>query len=140
MTNGYTQNGRSVAEVLREFKDESKDFVTTRIQMLRAEINDKMGGWKAGIPALAIGLVILAVTLLLFTGLLVAVIALAFNGQPWGYAVAFAIVTLLYGAAGAALALYGVRKIKEAGIVPERTLKVLKQDGIWIQSEARTQV
>ncbi len=140
MTNGYSQNGRSVAEVLREFKDEMKEFVTTRVQMLRAEINEKMGGWKAGIPALAIGLAILVVTLLLFTGFLVALIALAFNGQPWGYALSFAIVTVLYGATGAALALYGVRKIKDAGIVPERTMKVLKQDGIWIQSEARTQV
>ncbi len=140
MTNGYAQNGRSVAEVLREFKDEMKDFVTTRVQMLRAEINDKMGGWKSGLPALVIGLVFLAVTFLVFTGLLVAVIALPFNGQPWGYALSFAIVTLLYGATGSALALYGIRKIKEAGIVPERTIKVLKQDGIWIQSEARTQV
>jgi hypothetical protein len=24
--------------------------------------------------------------------------------------------------------------------VPERTIKVLRQDGVWIQSEARTQV
>ncbi len=140
MTNGYTQNGRSVAEVLREFKDETKDFVTTRLQMLRAEVKEKMGAWKVGIPALAIGAAILLVTLLLFTGFLVALIALAFNGQPWGYALSFAIVTVLYGATGAALALYGVRKIKEAGLVPERTMKVLKQDGIWIQSEARTQV
>lgn len=140
MTNGYTQNGRSVAEVLREFKEEMKDFATTRIQILRAEINDKMGGWKAGIPAIAIGAAILLITLLLFTGFLVALIALAFNGQPWGYALSFAIVTVLYGATGAALALYGVRKIKDAGVVPERTMKVLKQDGIWIQSEARTQV
>lgn len=140
MINGYTNNGKTVAEVLHEFKNEVKEFATTRIQMLRSEMTQKIGGWKAGIPAVAVGLVLLVMAFILFTGMLVAVIALAFNGAPWGYAVSFAIVMVIYGAAGAALALYGVRKIKDAGIMPERTIKVLKQDGVWIQSEARSQV
>lgn len=139
-TSGYTQNGKSVSEVLHEFKDELKEFLTTRFQMLRSELMQKMDGWKLGVPALMIGLLMLALTFVLFTGLLVAAIALAFNAQPWGYALAFAIVTVIYGASGATFALYGWRKIKDSGIVPERTIKVLKQDGVWIQSEVRTQL
>ena len=139
-TNGYVQNGRSVAEVLREFKEETKEFVVTRVQMLRSEMIQKMGGWKAGVPALMIGLGFLVMTFVLLTGLLVAVIGLAFNSTGWGYALSFAIVMVIYGATGAVLALYGVKKIREAGVVPERTIKVLRQDGVWIQSEARSQV
>ncbi len=140
MTNGYTHNGKSVAEVLHEFKEELKEFATTRVQMLRSEMTQKMGGWKAGVPAVAIGAVLLVMTFVLFTGMLVALIAIPFNGAPWGYALSFAIVMVIYGAAGAALAMYGIRKIKDAGVMPERTIKVLKQDGVWIQSEARSQV
>lgn len=140
MTNGYSQNGKSVAEVLQEFKAELKEFLTTRIQLLRSEMKQKMGGYKAGIPSMAIGLVMLLMTFVLLTGTLVCVIALAFNSTGWGYALSFAIVTVIYGATGAVLALYGWRKIKDAGFVPERTMKVLRQDGVWIQSEARTQV
>ena len=140
MSNGYGQNGKSVAEVLQELKSELKEFLTTRMQLLRSELKQKMGAYKAAIPAMVIGLALLVMTFVVFTGLLVAVIGLAFGSTGWGYALSFAIVTVLYGASGAVLALYGWRKIKEAGFVPERTIKVLRQDGVWIQSEARTQV
>ena len=140
MISGHGQNGRTVAEVLHGFRDELKDFATTRVQLLRSELKEKAGAWKAGIPAIAIGVVLLVMGFVLFTGLLVAVIALAFTGAgvPWAYAIAFAIVMAIYGATGAALALYGWRKIKESGLKPERTIKVLRQDGVWIQSEARS--
>jgi uncharacterized membrane protein YqjE len=140
VTNGYEQNGRSVAGVLREFREEMKDFVVTRLQMLRSEMIQKMGGWKAGVPALLIGVAVLVMTFVLLTGLLVAVIALAFNSTGWGFALSFAIVMVIYGAVGSVLTLYGVKKIREAGVVPVRTIKVLKQDGVWIQSEARSRV
>ncbi len=139
MTNGYAQNGRSVADVLQEFKAELKEFVITRLQLLRSELRQKVGGWKVGLPAITIGLALLAMAFVLFTGLLVAVIAMAFGSTGWGYALSFAIVFVIYGASGAVLSLYGWRKVREAGVVPEKTIKVLRQDGIWIQSEARTQ-
>lgn len=142
MNSAHVQNGRSVAEVLHGFRDELKDFATTRVQLLRSEMKEKAGALKAGVPAIAIGVVLLVMAFLLFTGLLVAVIALAFAGgsAPWAYAVSFAIVMAIYGATGAALALYGWRKIKESGLKPERTISVLRQDGVWLQSEARTRV
>jgi uncharacterized membrane protein YqjE len=139
-TSGYTQNGKSVSEVLYEFKSELLEFLITRFQMLRSELKQKIDGWKVGLPALIIGLLMLVMTFVLFTVLLIAVIAMPFNGQPWGYALSFAIVTVIYGASGAAFTLFGWRKIKESGIVPERTIKVLKQDGIWIHSEARIEI
>jgi hypothetical protein len=38
------------------------------------------------------------------------------------------------------MAAYGVRTIKKGGMAPERTLRVLKQDQVWLQTEARTQL
>jgi len=140
VTNGYTNNGRSVAEVMQEFRDDLKDFVTTRIQMLRSEIAEKVGAWKLGLPSMLIGLVLLATSFLLFTAGVVNAIALAFGGQPWGFAVSLFIVFAVYGLAGGLLLLYGWRTVKAGGIAPEKTIRVLKQDQVWLKTEARTQL
>lgn len=140
MTNGNAQNGRSVAEVLHETKDELKEFLATRIQMLRSEMEEKIGTWKSAVPFIAIGILLLVAALLLFTAGLVGLVALAFPGQPWAVAVACLIVMAIYMLLGALLVLYGWRKAKEPGLVPERTLNVLKQDQVWLQTEAKTQL
>lgn len=140
MSNGTLHNGRTVAEVLSEFKEELKDFVGTRGQMLRSEMREKVGAWKTALPSIAIGAVLMLFALLVFTAGLVAIIALAFTGQPWGIAAACFIVFALYGLAGCSLLLYGWRMAKEPGLTPERTLRILKQDQIWLQTEARTEL
>lgn len=137
--NIHYNDQRNVAELLSNFKDELKDFVSTRVQMLRAEMNEKVKAISAAIPAIAIGAVMLVVSFFLFTGLLVTVIAQAIHNN-WAYPIAFAIVFVLYALIGAALAAYGVRTIKASGMAPERTLRVLKQDQVWLQTEARTQL
>ena len=140
MSNGTLHNGRTVAEVLNEFKEELKEFVGTRGQMLRSEMQEKVGAWKTAVPTIAIGAVLILFALLVFTAGLVEVIALAFPGQPWAMAAACFIVFVLYGLAGGFMLLYGWRTAKEPGLAPERTLKVLKQDQIWLQTEARTEL
>lgn len=139
MTNGYA-NGKSVADVLEDFKEEIREFAVTRLQMLRNELKEKMSSWGSAIPLMIVGLVFLAIALLLFTGFLVALIALAFAGQPWAYALSFVIVAVLYALVGTVAGVYGYRTLKSAGVAPERTLRVLKQDGIWLRTETRTQV
>jgi hypothetical protein len=133
-------NGRSVAEVMHEFREDLKDFATTRIQMLRNEINEKIGAWKVGLPAMIIGLVLLGTAYLLFTAGLVVAIALAFSGQPWGFAVSFGIVMIVYGLAGGLLFFYGWNTVKAGGFAPEKTMRILKQDQVWLKTEARTQL
>jgi hypothetical protein len=140
VTNGYTNNGRSVAEVMHEFREDLKDFVTTRIQMFRNEVAEKVGAWKLGLPTMLIGLVLLGMAFILFTAGIVNAIALAFAGQPWGFAVSFFIVFAVYALAGAILALYGWRTAKAGGLAPEKTMRVLKQDQVWLKTEARTQL
>ena len=53
MSNGTLHNGRTVAEVLNEFKEELKEFVGTRGQMLRSEMQEKVGAWKTALPTIA---------------------------------------------------------------------------------------
>jgi protein-S-isoprenylcysteine O-methyltransferase Ste14 len=134
----YDQN-RNMSELFANLKDELKDFISTRVQMLRAEMSEKAQAVKAAVPAIAVGAVMLVVSFFLFTGLLVTVIAQAIHNN-WAYPIAFAVVFVLYALIGAALAAYGIRTLKASGMAPERTMRVLKQDQVWLQTEARTQL
>ena len=134
------QNVRTVAEVLNHCKEDLKDFVSTRVQMLRGEMRDKLTALKLALPALLVGAILLLGAFFLFTWGLVSLIAMAMTGEPYAYAVAFFVVFALYALVGGATAAYGLRTLTTRGLTPERTLRVLKEDQIWLQSEARTQL
>jgi hypothetical protein len=37
-------------------------------------------------------------------------------------------------------AVFGLKELRAQGLMPKKTIKVLKEDQIWLQHEARTQV
>lgn len=135
-----TNNGKSLTAALNDIKDDLKDFAFTRLQMLRGEMKEKIDVIKVSVPALLIGALFLLAAFFLFTGGLVALIALAMPGSPYAYTVAFFVVCVLYGLGGGAITAYGAKSLREARLKPERTLRVLKEDQVWLQTEARTHV
>ncbi len=137
MTNGGT---KSIAEVIEDLKQDLQDFAATRIGMLRSELHEKLQAWKMALPVLIIGIMLLATAWLVLTGFLISIVAAAFSPAPWSYTVSFLIVGMLYGIIGAAAAYLAWRQLKEKGLKPERTIKVLKEDRIWLQTEAKTQL
>ncbi len=141
MASSYNFNReRPIGEVLNDFKVEFKDFVSTRIQMLRSEMNEKIGAVKVAAPSMAIGAVLALAAFMLLTLALVFLVSMAFQNQPYQYALSFAIVGIIYAIAGAVALSYGWSSIKARGMTPERTLRVLKQDQIWMQTEAKTEL
>jgi len=142
-TNGNVHpanSGRTIAEILNEFKEELKQFGQTRFEMLRSEMNEKLSAWKAAVPAIAIALVLALGAFGAFTAALIAAIALAFEPRPWAYAASAAIVFILYAIIAASAGAYGYRSIKTAGMAPEKTIRVLQEDKVWLTTEARSQV
>ncbi|HET7751524.1 MAG TPA: phage holin family protein [Terriglobales bacterium] len=133
-------NGRSFAGVVNEVKDEFKEFLQTRITMLRAELGEKMRTFQAALPMLATAIVFLATSFLLLTLCLVALISVAFYGDPFRWFFSFLIVGVLYSIIGGMAAVFGLKELRAQGIMPKKTIKVLKEDQIWLQHEARTQV
>ena len=143
MTNGNVQpvtNGRTIAEILNDFKEELKQFGQTRFEMLRSEMKEKLSAWKGAVPAIAIAVVMALGAFGAFTAALIAAIALAFEPRPWAYAASAAIVFLLYAIIAASAGAYGYRSIKTAGMAPEKTMRVLQEDKVWLKTEARSQV
>jgi hypothetical protein len=133
-------NGRSLASVVAELKNELKDFLQTRIEMLRSEWRDKLRVWKLALPLMAGGVVLLATSWLVLTAALTAIVATAFYPSRFAYFFALAIVGAAYLLAGVICAAFAVREMKERGIVPQHTIKVLKDDAAWLQTEARSQI
>ncbi len=131
------ENGRTLAGVMAEFKDELKEFIATRVDMARSELRDKITAWKTSLPLIAIGLVLLGTAWFVLTAALIAIIAVAFRPHPFAYFFAFVIVGVVYALSGVVCAAFAWRELSEQGIVPQRTVKVLQDDKVWLQTETR---
>lgn len=135
-----SENGRTLAEVITELKDELKDFVQTRVDMLRSEFRDKVKAWKLAVPTIAAALLLTLTAWLVLTGALISVIAAAFYPSRFAYFFAFLIVGVVYALAGGIAGAFAWRELKQQGVVPQRTMQVLKEDRVWLQTEAKGQV
>ncbi len=133
-------NGRTLAGVVAELKDELKDFVQTRLAMLQSEMREKLAAIKAALPMIVIGLVLVATAWLLLTGAIVAAIYVAFLGNPFAAAIALAIMGAAYLFGGIIAVVFGWTHVSAKGLKPQRTMRVLKDDQLWISTEARVQL
>jgi hypothetical protein len=133
------ENGRSLAQVIAELKDELKNFVQTRLEMLRAEWREKLQAWKLALPLMACGVALLATSWFLLTAAFIAIVAAAFYPSRFAYFFAFAIVGAIYSLVGAMATAFAIREMRVRGMIPQRTIQVLKDDATWLQTEARSQ-
>jgi uncharacterized membrane protein YqjE len=129
-------NDKSLYRVLQEIKDDLRDFATTRYEMLVAELNEKLRIWKMSLPMLAIGALFAIGAFFVFTFGLVAMFA-RIIGTNYAWAWGGLIVTVFYLAVAGIFVYLGYREIRETGLAPDRTLRVLKEDQQWIKGETR---
>jgi uncharacterized membrane protein YqjE len=116
-----------------------REFIQTRLQILREEMKTKASLLKIAVPMFGIALAFMWVGFLLITGLFVVLIASAFSGIA-GWIWSFLIVGFVYLIVGGICAAFGAGELKSKSLAPKRTIQVLKQDQIWLRNEAKTQV
>ena len=131
---------KNLSDVVNEIKVEAKEFVSTRLQMLNMEMKEKLSAWKIGIPLLIGAGVCALVAFIALNYALIAFLAALFMPSPYSWCFAALIVGVFYLIVAGALYWIGMREIKAETLAPARTLRVLKQDQIWLQNEARSQV
>lgn len=134
------ENGRRVAEILSQMRDELVQFAQTRITMLRTELRDAWNTTKAAIPLVAIAAVFLWTSFLLLTAALVGLILAAFPHSPYRWFFACLIVGIFWAMIGAGAAHTALRKFRLGNMLPKRTVEVLKADKLWIEAEVRNRV
>src|SRR5437868_15200023 len=103
--NNYAESeGPTLAGVVAEIKDETKEFVQTRVQMFKTELREKVASWKSGALLAAVGVLFLGTACLLLTLALVGLVAVAFWGSPYAWFLAFLMVGVFWAIVGGVLA------------------------------------
>jgi uncharacterized membrane protein YqjE len=129
---------KSLGTILTETKQEFIQFVTTRVNILKADIDEKVSRLKAVLPLLAVAFTLLLSGWMAFTLALIALLHGLFMPSAYAWLWASLIVTGIYMVLGAVAGWFAYAEIKATSLKPTRTLKVLQQDQVWIQNEART--
>jgi uncharacterized membrane protein YqjE len=129
---------KSLGTILTETKQEFIQFVTTRVNILKAEIDEKVSRLKSILPILAVAFTLLLSGWMAFTFALIALLHGLFMPSVYAWLWASLIVTGVYLILGAVAGYFAYAEIKATSLKPTRTLKVLQQDQVWIQNEART--
>ncbi|HEY2914885.1 MAG TPA: phage holin family protein [Candidatus Angelobacter sp.] len=129
---------KSIATILAETKDELKQFVTTRVNILKAEMDEKISRIKAVIPLAVVAALFLVSCWMVFTFALIALLHSLFLPSIYAWLWASLIVAAVYLIVGGIAGWLAYSEIKATNLTPTRTLKVLQQDQVWIQNEART--
>jgi uncharacterized membrane protein YqjE len=138
--NTEVNNGRSLAATLAEMKIELLDFLDTRIELLKTELQEKTKILKSAAALGALGLLLLGTAYLLFTLALVSLVVVAFQGNPYRWFFAFLIVGFAWAVFGGIAVYFAKRELEMKTLLPQRTIEVLKGDKIWIQTEVKNQV
>jgi len=123
---------RSVATLLSDLAGETIQLIRTELTLLKAELQEKFSRAGQGAIALAAG------GLIAFSGWLVllaaAVLGLATVLAPW---LAALIVGLVVLAIGGVLLFVGKTRLGAQALLPERTLRSLREDEIWLRERWR---
>ena len=135
--NHETHNGKNVTTLLTEMKQEIQAFVQTRLTMLKVELQEKVRTLKAAAPLAAVGALLLLTAFLLFTLAVVALVYVALPDNVYRWFLAFLAVAVLWTILGGIAAYLAKRELEAKGLVPKRTVEVLKEDKLWIQSEVK---
>jgi uncharacterized membrane protein YqjE len=135
--NHETHNGKNVTTLLTEMKQEIQAFVQTRLTMLKVELQEKVRTLKAAAPLAAVGVLLLLTAFLLFTIALVALVWVALPDNAYRWFLAFLAVAVLWTILGGISAYLAKRELEVKGLLPKRTVEVLKEDKLWIQSEVK---
>jgi uncharacterized membrane protein YqjE len=128
---------RTWAEVTADIKEDIKNFTQIRVQLFKTEFGQKLALLKVAAILTGVAVVLLLTAYLFLAIGLASLIAAVFLEHPYRWVYGFFGVAFLWGLMGGIAAYFAKREFALNGIVPRRTLEVLKGDKIWLQGEAK---
>jgi putative superfamily III holin-X len=137
MTDGTMRNARdeSIGELLKDLSDETSTLVRQELAFARAELAQKGKAAGKGAGMLAAAGVVALLMLGALTACFVALLSTAVT-HVW---LAALIVTVVYAAIAAVLALSGRRALQDAvPPAPEQTIENVKEDIAWAKTQTRS--
>lgn len=138
--NSDVRHTRGLTVVLNEVKEEAKQFIRTRVNLFKSEFQEKLPTLKTAAILLVGGGLLLGTAYFLLTLALVAAMAVVFKDSDYRWVFAFLSVGGLWILLGGIAVYFAKREFELKGIVPRRTIEILKGDKMWIEREARNQI
>jgi uncharacterized membrane protein YqjE len=124
----------STADLVRDLSEQTATLVRKEVELAKAELSQK--GKVAGTGAGMLGGA--ALVGLLALGVLTALV-LSLLDKAMDFSLAALIVTLVYAACAAVLAVAGKERIKQGmPPAPEETVETVKEDVQWARSQAKS--
>lgn len=130
----HQDHNRSLRSILNETKEELKQFLSTRLAILKSELQETLSALRVAVPLGLLAMALVGCALLLFTAAIVTLIASAFAGNPYAWFLALVIVGVLWLALAAVAGFFAYNGIRAKGGFPRRTVAVLKADKMWLES------
>jgi uncharacterized membrane protein YqjE len=92
---------------------------------------------KAAAPLAVLGALLLITAFLLFSLALVALVFAFLPDNEYRWFFAFLAIAVLWSIVGGIAVYMAKRELEVKGLLPKRTVEVLKEDKLWIQSEVK---
>jgi len=125
---------RAVSELLGDLSQQTSTLVRQELDLAKAELTQKGKQAGAGAGLLVGGAVVALLALGALTACFIALLATAMD--TW---LAALIVTAVYAAIAAVLAMVGRARIRKATpAAPEQTIETVKEDVQWAKTRARS--
>lgn len=134
------QDNGGIADVLHEIRDEAQRFIQTRFLLLKSELQEKIPNLKIASLIGVVGALLVSTAYLLLTLALVAFAGVLFKDSDFRWVFAFLSVGVLWLILGGICVFIAKREFAVKGLLPRRTMAVLKGDKIWLEREAKTQL
>jgi uncharacterized membrane protein YqjE len=126
---------RSTGDLVKELSEQVSALVRQEVELAKAEMAEKGEKAKPGLGMLGGAGVAALATVGALTAFLILVLDLAV--PAWAAAL---IVTAIWGAVAAVLALRGREKVREVGKpIPEKTVDSVKEDVQWLKGRTRSE-
>jgi len=126
-------SNRPLASVLTEIVSEVAYLIQTEIRLARAEISEKLGNAANGGKYIAIGGVLLLVSLFLLLTAVVRFLVLAGIPDHWSYLIVGAVVAI----AGVVLVMKGANNLSGSALVPKRTIDQVRADITVVKEQVK---
>ena len=121
----------SLGDLFRQLADDSATLIRQEVALAKTEMRQNVQHAARDASMIAVGGVVAAIGALVLVAFLVMIVGKAL-GAPWAGALA---VGLLFVVVGAVLAMRAAKHLKKDTLTPEQTIRSLKEDKQWVQSE-----
>jgi uncharacterized membrane protein YqjE len=121
----------SLGDLFRQLADDSATLIRQEVALAKTEMRENVQHAARNASMIVVGGVVAAIGALVLVAFLVMIVG-KWLGAPWAGAL---VVGLLFVIVGAVMARGALKHLKSDTLTPEQTIRSLKEDKQWVQSE-----